>query len=125
MLDSITHEWIGQGGIIEIVDAIARSRFRGNSYAAWNEGTPRHQRFIDAMLASPLHIIATMRSKAVYVETDKGNGKTVIEKQGSAPQQRDGLAYEFTAVPDLALDGHLAHDTTHRTRPSKDPVGLA
>lgn len=125
VLDSITHEWIGQGGIIEIVDAIARSRFRGNSYAAWNEGTPRHQRFIDAMLASPLHIIATMRSKAVYVETDKGNGKKGIEKQGSAPQQRDGLEYEFTAVLDLAVDGHLANASKDRTRLFKDPFVIS
>ena len=125
VLDSITHEWIGQGGIIEIVDAIARSRFRGNSYAAWNEGTPRHQRFIDAMLASPLHIIATMRSKAVYVETDKGNGKKSIEKQGSAPQQRDGLEYEFTAVLDLAVDGHLANASKDRTRLFKDPFVIS
>lgn len=116
ILDSITHEWNGQGGILEIVDNVARSKYRGNSYAAWNEGTPRHQKFIDAMLASSLHIIATMRSKAVYVETEKGNGKKGIEKQGTAPQQRDGLEYEFTAVLDLNVDGNLAVPSKDRTR---------
>lgn len=121
VLDSITHEWNGQGGILEIVDNVAKSRSRGNSYAAWNEGTPRHQKFIDAMLASPLHIIATMRSKAVYVETEKGNGKKAIEKQGSAPQQRDGLEYEFTAVLDLSVDGNLASVSKDRTRLFRDP----
>lgn len=121
VLDSITHEWNGQGGILEIVDNIARSKFRGNSYAAWNEGTPRHQKFIDAMLGSAMHIIATMRSKAVYVETEKGNGKKSIEKQGSAPQQRDGLEYEFTAVLDLAVDGNLANASKDRTRLFRDP----
>lgn len=121
ILDSITHEWNGQGGILEIVDNVARSKFRGNSYAAWNEGTPRHQKFIDSMLASSLHIIATMRSKAVYVETEKGNGKKTIEKQGAAPQQRDGLEYEFTAVLDLAVDGNLANASKDRTRLFHDP----
>ncbi|MBD5647958.1 MAG: ATP-binding protein [Desulfovibrio sp.] len=116
ILDSITHEWNGQGGILEIVDNVAKAKFRGNSYAAWNEGTPRHQKFIDAMLASSLHIIATMRSKAVYVETEKGNGKKGIEKQGTAPQQRDGLEYEFTAVLDLNVDGNLAVASKDRTR---------
>jgi hypothetical protein len=120
VLDSITHEWNGQGGILEIVDNVAKSRFRGNSYAAWNEGTPRHQKFIDAMLASPMHIIATMRSKAVYVETEKG-GKKSIEKQGAAPQQRDGLEYEFTAVLDLSVDGNLASASKDRTRLFRDP----
>lgn len=125
ILDSITHEWNGQGGILEIVDNVARSKFKGNSYAAWNEGTPRHQKFIDAMLASPLHIIATMRSKAVYVETEKGNGRKSIEKQGSAPQQRDGLEYEFTAVLDLAVAGNLANASKDRTRLFHDPFVIS
>jgi len=122
ILDSITHEWNGEGGVLQIVDNVARAKFKGNSYAAWNEGTPRHQKFIDAMLASPLHIIATMRSKAVYVETEKANGKKAIEKQGSAPQQRDGLEYEFTAVLDLNVDGNLATASKDRTRLFRDPL---
>lgn len=125
IVDSITHEWNGQGGILEIVDNVAKSKFRGNSYAAWNEGTPRHQKFIDAMLASSMHIIATMRSKAVYVETEKGNGKKTIEKQGSAPQQRDGLEYEFTAVLDLSVDGNLASASKDRTRLFRDPFVIS
>lgn len=122
ILDSITHEWNGQGGILEIVDKVAKTKFKGNSYAAWNEGTPRHQKFIDTMLASSLHIIATMRSKAVYVETEKGNGKKSIEKQGSSPQQREGLEYEFTAVLDIFVDGHLALASKDRTRLFKEPL---
>ena len=124
ILDSITHEWSGQGGILEIVDAAARAKYKGNSYAAWNEGTPRHQKFLDAMLASSCHIIATMRSKAVYVESEKSNGKKSIEKQGSAPQQRDGLEYEFTAVLDINVDRHLAVASKDRTRLFNDPFTI-
>lgn len=123
IMDSITHEWSGQGGILEIVDNIARTRYKGNSYAAWHEGTPRHQKFIDAMLAAPIHIIATMRSKAVYVETEKG-GKKAIEKQGSAPQQRDGLEYEFTVVLDISVDGNIANASKDRTRLFRDPFRI-
>ena len=125
ILDSITHEWNGEGGILQIVDTVARTRLKGNSYMAWNEGTPRHQKFIDAMLASPLHIIATMRSKSVYVETEKGNGKKTYEKQGTAPQQRDGLEYEFTAVLDLSIDGNLATASKDRTRLFRDPLVIS
>lgn len=125
ILDSITHEWNGEGGILQIVDEYARAKLKGNSYAAWNQGTPRHQKFIDTMLASPLHIIATMRSKAVYVETEKANGRKAIEKQGSAPQQRDGLEYEFTAVLDLNVDGNLATASKDRTRLFRDPFTIS
>lgn len=121
VLDSITHEWNGSGGILEIVDSVAKAKFRNNTYAAWNEGTPRHQKFIDAMLASTMHIIATIRSKAAYVETEKANGKKSIEKQGAAPQQRDGLEYEFTAVLDICVDGNFANASKDRTRLFRDP----
>lgn len=125
ILDSITHEWNGSGGILEIVDNVTRAKFKGNSYAAWSEGTPRHQKFIDAMLASPMHIIVTMRSKTVYVETEKGNGKKTIEKLGAAPQQRDGLEYEFTAVLDLSVDKNLAIASKDRTRLFHDPFVIS
>lgn len=125
ILDSITHEWNGSGGILEIVDNIAKAKFKGNSYAAWSEGTPRHQKFIDAMLASTLHIIATIRSKTVYTETEKSNGKKAIDKQNAAPQQRDGLEYEFTAVLDLSVDGNLANASKDRTRLFQDPFRIS
>jgi KaiC/GvpD/RAD55 family RecA-like ATPase len=120
VIDSITHEWKGAGGMLEIVDNIARAKFRGNSYAAWNEGDKRHRRFVDAMLHSPMHIIVTMRSKAVYVEGER-NGKKTIQKQGAAPEQRDGIEYEFTAVLDLTVDGNLAVKSKDRTRLFGDP----
>ena len=123
VIDSITHEWKGQGGMLEIVDNISRAKFRGNSYAAWNEGDKRHRMFIDAMLHSSMHIIATMRSKAVYVESEK-NGKKTIEKQGAAPEQRDGVEYEFTAVLDLSVDGNLACKSKDRTRLFNDPFRI-
>jgi hypothetical protein len=114
ILDSITHEWNGSGGILELIDALTRSKYKGNSYAAWNEGTPKHRAFIDAILQSNLHIIATMRAKAAYVEGER-NGKKTIEKVGSAPEQRDGIEYEFTTVLDISLDGHIASASKDRT----------
>ena len=124
ILDSITHEWNGEGGILQIVDNKAKAMKNPNSYMAWNEGTPRHQRFIDTMLVSPLHIIATMRSKTVYVETTNSKGKIVPQKMGMAPQQRDGLEYEFTCVLDLNVDGNLAVASKDRTRLFMDPFKI-
>lgn len=121
ILDSITHEWKGAGGVLQIVEDLARSKFRGNSYAAWNEGTPRHQKFIDSMLHSNMHIICTMRSKAVYVESER-NGKKALTKEAAAPEQRDGLEYEFTAVLDIHREGNLALASKDRTNLFKDPL---
>lgn len=108
IIDSLSHEWIGQGGILDIHSALP-----GNSFANWKQVTPRHDRLIQKMLTSPCHIIATLRSKSEYIQ-DTENGKTVIKKAGTAPQQRDGLDFEFTLVFDLALT-HIANATKDRT----------
>jgi hypothetical protein len=68
---------------------------------------------VDAILASKCHIIATLRSKAEYVQTEE-NGKKEVKKVGTAPQQRDGLDYEFTVVFDLN-QSHFANATKDRT----------
>lgn len=114
IIDSISHEWTGAGGILDIHDRICRSGRGGNSYTAWADVTPRHNALLDAILRAPIHIIATLRSKTEYVLQDVG-GKAVPRKLGMAPVQRDGLEYEFTTVLDLALDRHLATATKDRT----------
>ena len=114
ILDSITHEWNGAGGCLELVDEIARAKFKGNSWSAWNEVTPRHRDFLDAMLRSPLHIIATMRSKTETAQTEE-NGRKKVVKLGMKSEQRDGFEYEMTVVLDLVHDGHFATATKDRT----------
>jgi hypothetical protein len=112
LIDSITHEWNGDGGVLDIVTKIG-----GNSFQAWAKATPRHDNFINKILSSPLHIIATMRSKAAYeLSKDDKSGKLVIEKKGTAPIQRDSVDYEFTTVFDL--------NKNHSASASKDRTGL-
>jgi len=62
---------------------------------------------VEAMLQSKCHIIATMRSKMDYIQTEDGNGKKRIEKVGMAPIQRAGMEYEFDVVGDMDLQHNL------------------
>lgn len=114
VVDSITHEWSGVGGCLELVDEVARSKYKGNSWSAWNDITPRHRSFLDKMMASNLHIIATMRSKTDTAQVDEGGRKRVV-KLGMKSEQRDGAEYEFTIVLDLVHDGHFATASKDRT----------
>lgn len=114
LIDSTTHEWSGSGGCLEINDDLAKAKFRGNTWSAWNETTPRHRAFIDAMLQADMHIIATGRSKTETAQTEE-NGKKRVVKLGMKTEQRDGFEYEFTAVLDLVHDGHYANASKDRT----------
>lgn len=115
VIDSLTHEWSGSGGCLEINDTVAAAKFRGNSWSAWNETTPRHRAFIDAMLQSSMHIIATGRSKTETAQTEGANGRKQVVKLGMKTEQRDGIEYEFTVVLDLIHAGHYANASKDRT----------
>lgn len=110
IIDSITHEWDGSGGILDLHGNMA-----GNSFTNWAKLTPRHNAFVQKILESPCHIISTIRTKSDYTLTDK-NGKMVPEKVGLKGIQRDGIDFEFTIVFDL--------DIKHNAVASKDRTGL-
>lgn len=110
MIDSITHEWEGTGGCLEI-----HSKISGNSYVAWGKVTPRHNKFLDAMIESPIHVVATVRGKDKYV-LEENSGKKVPKKVALGYSQRDGIEYLFTSSFVLDKDSHVAEsvkDNTH------------
>ncbi len=104
VIDSITHEWSGPGGCLELVDLFAKKGRNGNKYAAWADVTPLHNAFIEAIHQAPIHILATMRSKMDYLQTEEG-GRKAVQKVGMAPITREGVEYEF----DLMLELDLSH----------------
>jgi hypothetical protein len=110
IIDSITHEWEGSGGILDI-----HGNMPGNTFTNWAKITPRHNAFVQKILESPCHIICTIRTKTDYVLSEK-NGKMVPEKVGMKGITRDGMDYEFTIVFDL--------DLKHNATASKDRTGL-
>ncbi|MFC2125019.1 AAA family ATPase [Bacteroidota bacterium] len=110
IIDSISHEWEGDGGILDVHGNMA-----GNSFTNWAKVTPRHNAFVNAILQCPAHVISTIRTKQDYVLNEK-NGKYVPEKVGLKGITRDGMDYEFTLVLDI--------DHKHNAVASKDRTRL-
>lgn len=116
IIDSLSHAWAGDGGLLDKQGKIADTG-KGNSYTAWRQITPEHNSLIESMLQSKCHIIATMRAKTEYVMEVTDKGKQAPKKVGLAPVQRDGMDYEFTVVLDIDV-------ATHQATSSKDRTGL-
>ena len=116
IIDSLSHAWSGQGGILDMHNQVVQNMKSGNSYTAWNKITPIQDFLTNTMLASPCHIIATMRSKTEYLQSEDERGKKEIRKVGLAPVQREGMDYEFGTVFDVSL--------SHMATVSKDRTGL-
>ena len=122
IIDSVSHEWDGKGGCLEINDHLANTKYKGNTWAAWSETTPRHQKFIEAIVGSKAHIIATSRSKT---ETTLVDGKP--KKVGTKDIQRDGFEYEMTLMFNIDRDSHFAMAVKDRTSLfiDRDPFKLS
>jgi hypothetical protein len=109
IIDSISQEWDGKGGCLEIVESL------GGKYQDWAKVTPRHQAFLEAILHSPSHIITTVRRKQDYEMIKDGN-KVKIEKAGLREITREGFEYELTI--------NLEMDAQHNASASKDRTNL-
>ena len=112
IIDSLSHAWIGEGGALDKQGKIAART--GNSYTAWRDVTPEHNRLVDTMLQSSAHIIANIRAKTEYTQEKNANGKTVVKNIGMGLQMRDGVDFEFSTVFMLDAD-HVANATKDRT----------
>lgn len=115
ILDSISAEWAGSGGLLNLHTQLTSSS-KTNSFAAWGQVTPKHNAFIDAIINSRLHIICTIRSKTEYAQIQNERGKTEIRKMGLGLVQREGIDYEFTTVFDLNFN--------HEVTVSKDRTSI-
>jgi hypothetical protein len=127
IIDSITHEWNGSGGCLELNDQIAHSKYRGNTWSAWNETTARHRAFLDRIMQSKMHVIVTVRSKTETAQQESITGKKSVVKLGMKAEQRDGVEYELTTVLDIIHDGHYAVASKDRTGlfTDKDPTVIS
>jgi hypothetical protein len=108
IIDSSSHEWTC---LLEENELLAQSSFRGNTWSAWSKTTPRHDKFINAVLHCNAHVITCTRSK---METVMGEGKKV-HKVGMKDQQREGWEYELTVSLNIDRDTHLAIPSKDRT----------
>lgn len=109
VIDSITHEWDGIGGCLELQANL------GGRYQDWSKVTPLHKAFVDAILQSPVHVITCTRKKQDYEMTNDG-GKAKVQKMGLKEIQRDGYEYELTI--------NFAVEISHYATASKDRTGL-
>ena len=110
IIDSSSHEWEGKGGCLEL------QQQAGGTYQSWNKVTPRHNKFINAIADSPIHVIATMRGKDQYEMTKDDKGKTSVQKLGVGARQRDGFEYEFSVtflIDQKTNTAEVQKDNTH------------
>lgn len=90
VIDSVSHEWEGIGGCEDIAHA------GDPKVPRWNKAKAEHKSFMNALLASDMHVIVCMRARE-KVKMVKVNGATAFEPIGVMPIQEKSFTFELTA----------------------------
>ena len=110
IIDSISHEWSGAGGELDIVES------HGGKFTDWAKVTPHRRKFLDAILQTETHVICTSRTKSDWVVEANSKGKSTPRKVGTKAEQKEGVEYELTLAFRLAQNNHATCE--------KDRTGL-
>lgn len=111
VIDSATHEHEGEGGILEMHEAMVEKLAGPNAsygkreavkFSAWIEPKRRHNKFVNRLLQINAHIIFCFRAKEkllmTKVEKPGGGTKTEVGSAGWQPICADRLEYEMTTL---------------------------
>lgn len=109
IIDSITHEWQGEGGCLQIHEKL------GGRFQDWARVKPRHQKFINKILGASCHIITTARRKTDYSLDIGNNGKSKVVKHGTKEITSEGFEYELSVNFELINEHHLCKVSKDRT----------
>lgn len=112
IIDSMSHEWVGSGGCLEINDLLGKTKYKGNSFGAWGETGAKHTKFLEKIVTSNIHVIATVRMKGEHVQDIKTKK---VNKVGMKYEMRDDFEFEFTSVFNIDREGHYAISSKDRT----------
>ena len=118
IIDSLSHAW---QELIEENERIAKAKYKGNTWSAWSEGTPKQRKLIDTILDFPGHVIATMRSKTEWTQEKDDRGRNTPKRVGLAPEQGKGIEYEFDLLLEISTE-HYAQVIKDRTGKFQDQV---
>jgi hypothetical protein len=114
ILDTISAEWSGQGGILDFVGSL------GGRANDWKSGSAAHRTVLDTILRAPIPIIALLREdqkhEIVRVPNGSGGEKVQVNKLGLKPQQREGFEYEVDLALTIDHNTHIASVGTGKDR---------
>ncbi len=106
IVDSISHAWVGSGGVLTIHGKeearLEAARHKNANIAAWRKASPEHNDFVEALVHCKTNLIATVRCKKGI--TMEGG---VVKKVPLDQVQRDGIGYEFDIIGTLDEDHNL------------------
>jgi hypothetical protein len=107
IIDSVSHEWEGTGGVTEMATEI-EIRSGKSGLHCWKEPKMQHARMMLKLLRTPMPVICCLRAKRKSRQVKDEKGKTVIVKDEFATPKQDGdFIFEMTVHAEVMPDHTL------------------
>ncbi len=90
VIDSVSHEWEGEGGCEDVANAPLLS---GKRMADWKKAKSEHKKFMNALLQSNMHVIVCIRAREKTDFSDPKKPRSL----GIQPITEKNFMYEMTA----------------------------
>lgn len=130
VIDSMSHEYEGEGGILEWADEIAATvKSPGN----WKLPKTAHKKMVNRLLQMRCHLIFCLRAEEkIKIEKHPDTGKTVVVPLGWMPICEKRFMYEMTTSFTLTADKpgepqyglpHKCQDQHRAIFPEGQPIG--
>lgn len=103
VIDSVTHEWEGDGGCDDIANA-PKADGTARKVANWIEAKREHKKFMNVLLQSNMNIICCIRARE-KVKVEMISGKSEFTSQGLQPVCEKNFMFELTASVLMANEG--------------------
>lgn len=95
VIDSISHEWEGEGGCIDIAENTT------GKVANWKKAKAEHKKFMNALLQADMHIIACVRAREQVDFSNPSSPKSI----GVQPICEKNFMFEMTASVMMSNEG--------------------
>lgn len=113
VIDSGSHLWEGDGGLLDRLEYINRERKKTEKdFSAWGEVSPLYWEFVRSLKQSPCHVITTLRCKEQY-EVAMVNGRATPRNVGQGPIMRGTFANEMHTILQVRDDHSVYIEGTY------------
>lgn len=107
IIDSMSHEWEGIGGVGEMASEIEKRTGRPGLHC-WKEPKMAHQRMLLKLLQAKAHLIVCLRAKRKSRQIKDSNGKSQIVKDDFyTPKQDADFIFEMQVHAEILPDHKL------------------
>ena len=106
VVDSVSHEWEGQGGVLDQASA-EEARTGKKGLHIWTKPKMNHQKLILKLLQAKVPIICCLRAKYKSRQVGKGKDAEIVRDDYASPIQDENFIYESTAHAEILQDHTL------------------